>query len=240
MSMVLALAPSAALATSVQPVVVDLETSGRRMSQVITVENTSQSPLPVELRVQQAEYIADGLRPVEQPSEDLLVFPAQTLIAPGRTQTFRIQYVGDPDIAQSKHYYVTVAQLPVQMPEGQTALQVLYNFQVMVGVGLASTRPALSVARAETSSEGDGQPHLVLFVENSSATYGYLAEGSLRIVQRDANGAEIFSSSMTNEEIAQQIGLGLVGPQLTRRIVTPIILPQAGGTIEAQYTPSRN
>ena len=52
----LALAPlSIADAMTVQPIVIDLETMGRGMSQVITVENTFDTPLPVELTVQRLE-----------------------------------------------------------------------------------------------------------------------------------------------------------------------------------------
>ena len=44
-----ALAPvPAATAMTVQPVVIDLQTAGRGMSQVVTVENTFANPLPVD------------------------------------------------------------------------------------------------------------------------------------------------------------------------------------------------
>lgn len=239
-AMLAALAPTqSAIATGVQPVVIDLQTSGRQMTQVITVQNTFQTPLPVELRVQEAEYTADGIRGTGRESEDLLVFPPQAIIAPGRTQSFRVQYVGDTELTQSKHFYVTVAQLPVRLPEGQSAVQILYNFQVVVGVGVAGVRPALSITSSEVSTEGDGQPRVVLFIQNTANTYGYLSGGSLRIIQRDAAGQEVFRRSMTGEEISQQIGFGLVGGGQTRRILTPIVLPQAGGTVEAQFTPDR-
>ncbi len=235
-----ALTPIAGVqATGVQPVVIDLQTSGRQMSQVITVQNTFQTPLPVELRVQEAEYTVDGLRGTGEETEDLLIFPPQALIAPGRTQSFRVQYVGDPQLQRSKHYYVTVAQLPVQLPEGQSAVQILYNFQVVVGVSVPGVRPELSIARTEISTEGDGQPRVVLFIQNDTTTYGYLSSGSLRITHRNETGQEIFTRSFTSEEISQQIGFGLVGGGQTRRILTPIVLPQAGGTVEAQFTPGR-
>jgi P pilus assembly chaperone PapD len=233
-------ATTTALATAVEPVVIDLQASGRRMSQVVTVRNTFGSPLPVELRVQEAEYSADGVRGTGRESDDLLVFPPQAIIQPGRTQSFRVQYVGDPALSQSKHYFVTVAQLPVQLPEGQSAVQVLYNFQVVVGVGVTGARPALRVVRAEIVKEGDGQPRAALFVENRSNTYGYLSGGALRIVQKDAGGREVFRRVLTGEEVAQQIGYGLVGGGQTRRILVPFPLPQAGGSIEAQITQSRS
>lgn len=226
-------------ATSVQPVVVDLQPAGRRMSQIITVQNTFQTPLPVELRTQVAEYSADGIRGTGQETDDLLVFPPQAIIAPGQTQSFRVQYVGDPELPTSRHYYVTVAQLPVRMPEGESAVQILYNFQVVVGVGMVGARPALQVTGTEISTEGDGQPRLVLTIENGAPTYGYLSDGALRIVQRDANGQEVFRRTLNGEEITQEIGYGLVGAGQTRRIATPFVLPQAGGTVEAEFTPAR-
>ncbi|MBX3561924.1 MAG: fimbria/pilus periplasmic chaperone [Sphingomonas sp.] len=228
-----------ATATSVQPVVVDLQPAGRQMSQIVTVQNTFATPLPVELRVQRAGYSDEGVHGTGEETDDLLVFPPQALIEPGQSQSFRIQYVGDPDLRQSRHYFVTVAQLPVRMAEGESAVQVLYNFQVVVGVSVPGVRPALNIVSSEVSTEGDGQPRLVLNIENSSANYGYLSEGSLRIVQRDANGQEVFRRTLNNEEIVQEIGYGLVGAGQTRRILTTLVLPQSGGTVEAQFTPAR-
>ena len=56
------LAP-AAKAMTVQPVVIDLTTSGRSMSQVVTVENSFDKPLPVELRIETLDLTADGAKP---------------------------------------------------------------------------------------------------------------------------------------------------------------------------------
>ena len=39
------------IAMTVQPVVINLKTAGRGMTQILTVENTFATPLPVELRV---------------------------------------------------------------------------------------------------------------------------------------------------------------------------------------------
>src|SRR3546814_13905099 len=50
---------------------------------------------------------------------DLVVFPAQAVIQHGQSQVFRVQYVGDAELDKSRHYYVTVAQLPVQLPQGE-------------------------------------------------------------------------------------------------------------------------
>ncbi len=224
------------VAMTVQPVVINLSTAGRTMSQVVTVENTFATPLPVEIRIQELNLGEDGVQPTGSDPGDLLVFPAQALIQPGQTQTFRVQYVGNPDLARSKHYYVTVAQLPVQMPQGQSAIQILYNFQVLVSVAPTGARPALAVTGAEVGRNADGKPVPAITVTNNSPAHGYLSNGRLRIVQRDAAGHEVFRRSMGGPEIQQTIGFGLIGAGQTRRVLIPIELPTEAGTVEAQFS----
>ncbi len=226
----------AAVAMTVQPVVIDLQTAGREMSQVVTVENTFATPLPVELNVQELELTSEGVKQTGKDPGDLLVFPPQAIIEPGQTQTFRIQYVGDPALAKSKHFYVTVAQLPVKLPEGQSAIQILYNFQVLVSVAPLKVKPQISITSASIGKNADGKPVTVLMVSNESPAHGYLANGSLRIVHKDAAGKQLFAKTYSGAEIQQTMGFGLIGGGQTRRVVVPMVLTSADGTVEASFS----
>ena len=237
-AVIAALVATVVHAMTVSPVVIDLTTSGGRMSQVITIENKYAKPVILEMLAQETEYTDEGVKGTGKPTEDLLMFPPQAQIAPGGTQAIRIQYVGDPDLAKSRHYFVTVAQLPVKMPEGQSGVQLLYNFQIVTGVAMAGKRPNISISSAESYIGGDGQPRVTLVLKNDADTYGYLSNGSLRIVQKNAAGKEIFQKSMTADQISQDIGYGLVGAGQTRKLQTAIILPEAGGSVEAYFKPS--
>jgi P pilus assembly chaperone PapD len=227
----------AATAMTVQPVVINLQTSGRGMTQVITVENTFSTPLPVELTVQELKLTEDGVSLTGVDPGDLLVFPPQALIQPGQTQTFRVQYVGDPDLAASKHYYITVAQLPVTLPEGKSAIQILYNFQVLISIAPAGIKPAFTVQSAGVGRNADGKPVPQLMIRNDSAAHGYLSDGRLRIVEKDASGKEIFRRTMSGPEIQQTIGFGLIGAKQERQVTVPLELPSADGTVEATFSP---
>lgn len=224
-------------AMTVQPVVINLQTSGRGMTQVITVENTFSTPLPVELTVQELKLTEDGVSLTGVDPGDLLVFPPQALIQPGQTQTFRVQYVGDPDLAASKHYYITVAQLPVKLPEGKSAIQILYNFQVLISIAPAGHKPSISVASASIGRNAAGKPVPLLMVRNASVAHGYLSDGRLRIVEKDAAGNEIFRRTMSGPEIQQTIGFGLIGANQERRVTVPVELPSAEGSVEATFSP---
>lgn len=233
------IAAPAAHAMTVQPVVLDLATSGRGMTQVVTVENTFANPLPVELRVEELTFDETGLKSTGKDPGDLLVFPPQALIAPGQTQAFRVQWVGDPDLAQSRHYYITVAQLPVELPEGQSAIQILYNFQVLASIAPAGAKPALTLTKAEAVKGEDGRTVPVITVTNDSPAHGYLSEGRLRLVEKDAAGKVVFQRTLPGPEIQQTIGFGLIAPGQTRTVALPIELPADGAVLEAQFTPER-
>lgn len=231
------LAPvQAAQAMTVQPVVIDLQTAGREVSQTITVENTFATPLPVELTIQELELGPDGVRQTGKDPGDLLVFPPQAIIQPGQTQTFRVQYVGEPGLARSKHYYVTVAQMPIKLPEGQSAIQILYNFQVLISVAPNGVKPKIAVQGAQIGRTADGKPVAVLTVTNDSPAHGYLSNGRIRLVEKDKSGAQVFNQTLSSAQIQQTMGFGLIGGGQTRQITVPLELPSADGTVEASFS----
>jgi fimbrial chaperone protein len=231
--------PSLSTAMTVQPVVVDLTPSGRKGTALVSVENTSTDPLPVELRIFEAVLDTNGVSVSSTASEDLLIFPPQAIVAPGATQSFRIQYAGDPEMARSRHYYVTVAQLPVQLPEGTSAIQIVYNFNVIVSVAAAGQTADISAVSGEVVKNAEGKSVAAFTVANAGRNYDYLINGRLRLVQKDAAGKEVFRKTLSGQEIQQTIGFGLIGPEVARRIVTSIELPSAEGSLSVEFTQDR-
>ena len=228
-----------AAAMTVQPVVVDLRMAGREMSAPVRVENNGPNPLPVEIRIVETDFAPDTVRASDRRSEDLIAFPPQAIIPPGETQVFRLQFVGDPGAERSKHYYVEVAQLPVELPEGQSAIQILYNFQVMVNVAsVTAGKPDLTVEAAEVVKNAEGKAVAAFTVRNAGANYGYLSTGQLTISYRDAAGKTV-RRTLTSNDIQQMIGFGLVGPGMTRRFVSPVEVAAADGAIEDALTMPR-
>jgi hypothetical protein len=128
-------------------------------------------------------------------------------------------------------------KLPVVLPENQNAVQVLYNFKVLVSVGAPGAVSALAVQSVaiETGEDGVGRP--VLTVSNSGNTYGYVGKNRLTLVQRAPNGDEILRESWEPEQLQQLMGLGLVPSGATRRLPINIRLPQPNGAVTVELTP---
>ncbi|MBN8551626.1 MAG: molecular chaperone [Caulobacterales bacterium] len=220
-------------AMTVQPVAVELTTTGRGMSAPIRVENDGPSPLPVEVRIVETDFDLSSVRASDRLSDNILVFPPQAIIPPGETQVFRLQYVGEPDPDTSRHFYAEVSQQPVELPEGQSAIQILYNFQVMVNVASATAgQPQLSVSGTEIATNGEGQPVAAFTVRNDGRNYGYLSRTEITIRHNDPAGREVLRRTLSSNDIQQLIGFGLVGPLMSRRFVVPIQLESSEGTVE--------
>lgn len=219
-------------ATSVSPMVIDLQTSGRSVVANISVNNTSDKPLTMEVAPQALDVTPTSLKPGKGSTDDLLVMPPTALIAPGATQTFRVQWIGDPAPATSHHYFVGVNQLPVKLPEGQSAVQIVYNFNVLVNVGMTGGKPALAIQSA-TIGEDKGKPAPSITVTNSGTTYGYLSQRSLRLVEKDASGKEVFNKTVSGDDFQKLVGYGVIATGQTRTMVLPLELPSRSGTLTA-------
>lgn len=231
------LSATAQAAMTVQPVILDLQMAGRQMGGQIRVENTGTTPLPVEIRLVEADLLPDTVKASDRLTDDLVAFPAQAIIPPGGTQAFRIQYVGDPEVDRSRHYYAEVSQLPVEIPGGQSTIQVLYNFQAMVNVSsIVAGDPKLSIESAEIVRPAEGAPaapaRIAFTVSNAGKNYGYISSGSLTLIQRDSAGKELFRRSLNSSDVQQMMGFGLVGPETSRKFVAPLDLESPEGTAE--------
>lgn len=223
------------LAINVQPVIIDLLSSGRRTSSIVTLQNTFSETVPIEMTARPIRIVDGQLVEIEdEEAENILVFPAQATIQPGASQAFRVQWVGDPRPTASEHYYVTAAQLPVALAPDQNAIQVLHRFRVLVNVAAPDARADLTVTKVEVRQAEGGQPRPVLTATNTGDAHGYVANHRMTIVQRDGNGQEIFRQTFQPEQIQQAMGLGVVPSGQTRILPIGVDLPSADGAVSIE------
>jgi len=228
---------TAAYAMSVTPILIDLKPSGRLASGQIRVVNTTQGTLPVELKAKSATVGPEGrVTTSDDGIDDLLMFPPQALIAPGATQVFRVQWVGDPEITRSKTFMVSVAQQPVALPAGTSGIQLLYDFQVVVNVAPLVGQPDLQVRGAELTTDDRGVRRAAVTLSNESNVHGYLSGASLRLELQDDRGGRVWSQSYSPDDMRARVGIGLLQPGATRRFLLPFDLPAEGTRITAEVS----
>lgn len=234
------LRPTAAHAMQVRPVVLDLGATARTMGGQLELGNGFDRPITLEIVAREFFLPSEpGGQATYGDATDIVVFPSQAVVEPGANRTVRVQYVGSPVIPRSRHFIITVAQLPVRLPEGESAVQVLYNFEVLVNVGVPGTQSQLEIVQSSVKAVGETRAVPLLLVRNTSATYGYLGEQRLSLIQVDETGREIFSQRFSPTELQQLLGLGMVGPGQAREIEMSLDLPSRSGVLRAQLTLER-
>lgn len=227
-------AAGAAHAISVTPPTIELKTTGDNKGQ-ITVKNDGASPLPIEIGIARLELSETGETITKPAGEEFLVFPPQVLIAPGATQNFRIQWVGEPQIERSQSYVFSVNQVPVRMPKGRSGVQVVFNFLTFVNVAPPGGKAAIALVSAGVAKDDKGKPRPSLLVRNPGNVHALLTDATIKL----SGGA--WSETLRPDRLRQSLGMGLVQPGKTRRFLLPVDLPAGVSQVTASidYKPAR-
>lgn len=217
------------------PIHVEMASVGSASRTQITVVNDGKEPMPVETTLGHLTLNENGERTITKAGDEFLVFPPQAMIPPGGTQVFRLQWVGDPTLAQSKSYMLNVSQVPVKLPKGQSKLQVVMSFGVVINVAAHQAVPALKVVGTGMTTDKQGKRRAVVTVENSSKHHALLPDGRLSL-----SGAG-WSHTLNQTEMREKIGIGLVQPGKRRKFVMPVDLPASVSSVQANldYRPKR-
>lgn len=146
--------PPSAWAQQVQPMAFSLEPSGAGASTTVRMENNRAVPITVEVAVNAISVDEDGAETWTPADEDFQIFPPQSLIQPGRSQAFRVRYVGDPAITRSRAYRVSLRQLPVALAEGDSGIAVALNFNTLVNVVPPASRSDLVLTDVRPAESG--------------------------------------------------------------------------------------
>ena len=78
------------------------EPSGPEANKLFTVENNSDQPASVEIRVTTRKVDVSGVEKNENAEKDFVVYPAQLVLKPRESRTVRIQWAGDPELKEEK------------------------------------------------------------------------------------------------------------------------------------------
>ncbi len=207
-------------AAQVSPMVVTVTPSGSGSIARLELSNPADVEFPVEVRMFAGEISEAGELELIPADEDFLVFPAQRIVEPNSQQVFRVQFVGEPELAASRVYYAAIRQIPVEFEPGVSQVQVVVNFNVLVNVvpsGVAP-RPQAEIVGFETREEVNGANVRVYNAGNGTLMAGATA-WELR-----GNAADGTQSSrrLAPDEASRIFGVGVVAPGKARLFFVPL------------------
>lgn len=224
--------PWPAFALLVKPIVLEMTTTGSDANSTIEVVNDRNTPVTVELTVEKLKVPERGAVETEADAgDDFLIFPPQAIIAPGGRQNFRVRWVGEPALDQTRLFMFTTSELPVEIPEGTTGVQLYYAVQSVVAVSTADAKADVSIRQVERSENGDQKGVLVSFA-NQGSKHAFISAAQIEL----RSGA--WRRTVSEQELGSAFGLGLVPPKGSRTMFLPVEDVPADGAIAWTYTPT--
>lgn len=228
-------AAPAAVATTVSPINIEMTCNGAHSRAHITVTNTSTDPIAIAPDTESMRMAEKGHDTRDPAGDDFLILPTQALIPAGGTQVFRVQWLGDPQLAEGKSYLITMTQLPVKGLKARSALAVSVSFAVAVNVAAAGVTPELTVKASGIKRDPQGKLRPYLVVENPTATHALLKDAAITLV------SDNWSSTLAPGALINSMGTGLVQPHKRREFLLPLDVPPGASRVTAtlDYQPGR-
>jgi len=244
-AIMLAMFATSADAMRVSPMVVEITTRGAGSSARIEVQNVGSTALPFETRITRIEFDDNGEMTETPADEDFLVFPPQGIVPVGGRQVVRVQWIGDPDLALSRAYYVGIHQIPVDLSDsGSTEtvggqLQVVYNMKSLLTVAppgaepqvrVVSVAPTMLTAAPQSSVEVDPalgesapeaasqemRPGVRVELRNTGTRYAMMSAADWTVEGTGLDGRPL-RVSISATQVNEAVGVGYLAPAGGRR-----------------------
>ncbi len=222
-------------AMSLSPIHIEMTTVGATARSQIVVTNPSAAPLQVEIGLQNLALDDVGAPKLTPANDEFLIFPPFATVAAGGTQVFRVQWLGEPDMAKSRSFVLSVNQVPVKQAAGSKAVQIVMSLGAMINVAPVIGQAELRVIQSGVVTAKNGKRYPTLTVENPTRVHALLPRSTLALT---GNG---WSQTLTPNELDQLVGIGLVEPMKRRRFTLPIELPAHVQSVQTalDYKPKR-
>ena len=216
-------------AMGISPVQVELQSAGGQSRGTLTVSNASAAPLPVDVTIKRMTQDENGIRKYHDDAQnDFLILPPQAMIPPGGSQVFRVQWVGEPQLPQSKTFMLFANQVAVKLPSNVSGVNMVSSMGAMINV--APPKASADLRVVSTGVETDkktGKRHPTVTVENPTNVHALLPKATLRL---QSGSWEV---KYPPEALTSTIGIGLVPAFQRRKFVLPTTVPQSVSSIQA-------
>jgi P pilus assembly chaperone PapD len=180
---------SAEATIRVSPLFIDLASQGDGARDTVVITNERDVGIAIEVK---ALKIAPDAGATGETAADhaFAVVPPQAFIEPGRSQQFRLVYLGDPNIAQSVEYHLAFQELPLSAgaPRAGNSVSLLLDLRVEVNVSPPGSSPELLVAALRA-----GADEMTFTIANAGTRYAVLGDYVFDVLDRNDEVLATFS-----------------------------------------------
>ena len=203
-----------------EPISQDFAPSGPGANRLFRAVNPGTERVAIRVTVHPRIAHLDGTEIIGDESPDFIVFPRQTLLAPGETRSIRVRWQGNPPTDRELAFRIVAEQLPVddgqELPAEGGGVRLTYRYEGTIYVTPAGVRPMVRVT--ETRREvRDGREVLRITVENSGGRHRLLTGVQLALADRPGGTARM---ELTGAALS-----GMAGQNILAGSVREFILP---------------
>lgn len=168
---------SHAYAYKLIPLSTQLSPSGKSAQKTFRIENSSEEPIAVELNIYKRKMAINGKDELSEANDDFLLYPAQIIVMPGKSQAIRVRWLGDPKPEKELAYRLIAEQLPVSFNKkkqegGQVNLLVRFIASIYITPHLV--RPDIKLGNYRIIESGSGSKELLMTLVNSGKAHSLL------------------------------------------------------------------
>ena len=195
-----------------------LDPSGPGSSKLFDVENNSDEPASVEIRVTTRNVDVDGMEKNKDDEKNFSIYPAQMILQPREKKSVRIGWIGDASLKTEKAFRVIAEQLPVNLDkkkQGKNSVKILvtYHTALFVTPPEVSHEVVLDFLGATKSADGKKMGEIVL--HNRGGQHALLR--NLKLDLKDTKGNTV---SLSGEQLKRITGEGILAEK-RRRFLLP-------------------
>ncbi|ANO34884.1 molecular chaperone [Vibrio breoganii] len=189
-------------AYQVSPMFQTFEVAGRASQGSYEVTNTGAQEITLQATVYQVGFNPLGEEVLNQTDDDFLILPPQSKVASQGSQRFRVRYLGDALIPQTKVYRVIFEQIRTtdDSEEDSGSVQFMVNFSTVIFVSPMNCKPQLKahISSGNMTLENPSSCVFDLNLARFEFSSGLFSE-SLGWVDLDAETAGYLLPSRTQE-----------------------------------------
>ncbi len=227
-----------AAAYDLKPIVVQLSPTGAGSGQTLVITNSHDVPIAIEVRAYRRQQMPNGEDTLTPEEEDLLIYPPQMVIPPQTSQSFKVQWVGDPAPTRELAYRIVTEQLPIKFTQeieaGSNAdLTVRYRYEAALYIVPSNAEPSARLSSISRVTGEDGSEQLELRIASEGTMRAIL--DTPRVTVKGTSGDSVV---LSGEQIQPLDGFNVLpGVERIIRIAAPAGLPTGPltGELDTRY-----
>src|SRR3989344_1982829 len=176
------------------PFRVKFEPSGAGANQLFTVENDTNVPASVQMRIVTREVDVDGGEKNTDAEKDFTIYPAQMVLKPHTKRSVRVQWLGNPKLKEEKAYRIIAEQLPVNLDKERpktSAVKFLVSYRGALFVTPPDLTHNVTLDFSGTTQDATGKKMLEIVLHNRGTQHALLRNLKLDIKDDKGNSVSL-------------------------------------------------